>query len=168
MIKNAQPTPDQLHVETAQGYARLKIPPPLIYAGLLVSGMLLNLVWPVKLLPTTIALIMGGVIALLSFTLRSSAFRALRRSQTSVNPYRPTTAIVTQGPYRFTRNPIYLSLAVLYAGLAVMANALWSLLLLLAVMLIIHYAVILPEERYLEQKFGEEYRSYKAKVRRWL
>jgi protein-S-isoprenylcysteine O-methyltransferase Ste14 len=84
-----------------------------------------------------------------------------------VNPYQPTTAIVTEGPYRFTRNPIYLSLAVLYAGLAVMANALWSLLLL-AVMLIIHYAVILPEERYLEQKFGEEYRSYKAKVRRWL
>ncbi len=85
-----------------------------------------------------------------------------------MNPYQPTTAIVTEGPYRFTRNPIYLSLAVLYAGLAVMANALWSLLLLLAVMLIIHYAVILPEERYLEQKFGEEYRSYKAKVRRWL
>lgn len=85
-----------------------------------------------------------------------------------MNPYQPTTAIVTEGPYRFTRNPIYLSLAVLYAGLEVMANALWSLLLLLAVMLIIHYAVILPEERYLEQKFGEEYRSYKAKVRRWL
>lgn len=163
-MKSTHPT----SVETAQGYTRLKIPPPLMYAAPLVIGIALNLVWPIKLVPTSTALIVGGSIALLSFPLGFPAFRALQRSRTSVIPMRPTTAIVTGGPYRFTRNPIYLSLFILYAGLAVIANSPWSLLLLLAVVGMIHYTIILPEERYLEHTFGEEYLAYKRKVRRWL
>lgn len=146
----------------------LHIPPPLLYAVPLVIGVLLRFVFPVQVLPSGTALIVGGLIVALSFALGLPAFRLMRQARTSVNPYQPTTAIVTQGPFCWTRNPLYLSLTVLYAGLALMVNAWWALLLLPVVVLLVHFLVILPEERYLEQKFGELYLSYKANVRRWI
>jgi protein-S-isoprenylcysteine O-methyltransferase Ste14 len=81
---------------------------------------------------------------------------------------RPTTAIVFTGPYRFTRNPMYLGLALLQAGLAMVTNSLWPLLTLAPVIVAVRRLVIDREERYLEAKFGEEYRAYKARVRRWV
>jgi protein-S-isoprenylcysteine O-methyltransferase Ste14 len=149
--------------------AQVKIHPPLLFAVPLVVGVLLSLLFPVKLLPTVIALIVGGIIAVLAFGgIGLPAFRTMRRARTTLNPNHPTTTLVTQGPFRFTRNPLYVSLAMLYGGLALMANAWWAVLLLPGVIALAHFLVILPEERYLEQKFGEEYRAYKARVRRWL
>jgi protein-S-isoprenylcysteine O-methyltransferase Ste14 len=152
----------------AKDRVSLRIQPPLLYAVPLVIGVLLRVVFPMELLPTGTALIVGGSIAVLSFALGLPAFLTMRQARTSVNPNQPTTAIVTQGPFRLTRNPIYLSLTVLYAGLALMANAWWALVLLPVVVVLVHFLVILPEEQYLEQKFGEPYRSYKANVRRWI
>ncbi|HEV8673882.1 MAG TPA: isoprenylcysteine carboxylmethyltransferase family protein [Methylomirabilota bacterium] len=120
------------------------------------------------ILPSGVARVLG--IALLAGWVIVSlpAILALRRAGTSVNPARPTTALVTWGPYRVTRNPLYVGLTMLYLGLTAWFNALWPLLLLPIVLVVMQRGVIVREERYLERKFGEEYRRYKARVRRWL
>ncbi len=87
---------------------------------------------------------------------------------TSPNPTKPTTKIVVQGPFRFFRNPIYLSFTLIYLGITIATNALWPLLLLPVVLVIIQLRALYPEEKYLEQRFGEEYLRYKARVRRWI
>jgi len=92
----------------------------------------------------------------------------MRRAGTNVRPDQPATAIVVDGPFRFTRNPLYLGLTGLYAGVALLVDALWPLLLLVPLLVIVKWGVIHREERYLEAKFGETYRLYKARVRRWL
>ena len=92
----------------------------------------------------------------------------MRRAGTNIRPDRPATVIVTDGPFRFSRNPLYLSLTLVYVGIASMMNALWPLLLLVPLLLIVQRGVVLREERYLEAKFGETYRSYKTRVRRWF
>ena len=98
----------------------------------------------------------------------ASAFRALGRARTAFDIRQPTTTIVTDGPFRYSRNPMYISLTLLYMGLAVLINSLWILLLLLPVLLVIQNGVVKREEQYLERKFGETYLRYKAQVRRWI
>jgi protein-S-isoprenylcysteine O-methyltransferase Ste14 len=90
------------------------------------------------------------------------------RARTTVLPHRTTTALVTSGPYRLTRNPLYLSLGLLMAGGAFATNSLAVLAMLLPWAVVMRYGVIVREERYLEQKFGEDYRAYCRRVRRWL
>lgn len=90
------------------------------------------------------------------------------RARTPINPMRPTKALVISGPYRFSRNPLSISLIILYVGLALRLNTLWPLLLLTPLLVVFHYGVILREERYLEAKFGDTYRNYCSAVRRWL
>ena len=85
-----------------------------------------------------------------------------------MSPYEPTTALVTEGPYCFTRNPLYLGLTLTYGGISALANALWATLLLPFVLVVMRRGVIDREERYLERAFGEEYIRYKARVRRWI
>ena len=92
----------------------------------------------------------------------------MRRAGTNVDPREPSTAIVTDGPYRFTRNPLYLSMALIYAGIACRANALPAAMLLPGVLAVVQKGVIEREERYLERKFGGEYIRYKGRVRRWI
>jgi protein-S-isoprenylcysteine O-methyltransferase Ste14 len=92
----------------------------------------------------------------------------MKRAGTNVDPREPTTTIVTGGPYRFTRNPLYLSMTLVYAGITALANALPAALLLPAVLAFMRRGVIEREERYLERKFGDEYMDYKARVRRWI
>ena len=94
--------------------------------------------------------------------------RRFVRAGTELPPFRPTTAIVTDGPFRFTRNPMYIGMTLLYVGLAVGFDLIWALILLPAVLLVIRFYAIAREERYLEAKFGEEYLSYKRRVRRWV
>jgi protein-S-isoprenylcysteine O-methyltransferase Ste14 len=115
-----------------------------------------------------VTLLVGVAFLLLPSVLGFAAFRAMRRARTSVNPYRPTTVLLTEGPFRVSRNPMYLGMAVQYVGLALLFNSLWAMVLLPLALVIVHLSVIKREERYLERKFGEEYRAYKAKVRRWI
>lgn len=143
-------------------------PAPLIYAGVLLVGILLSLAFPVSFLPRLVTWIAGAACVLLPFLLGFAALGAMRRAGTSVNPYRPTTAVLTGGPFRLTRNPMYLAMAIQYVGLALLFNALWAIALLPVALVVVHFTVIQREERYLEQKFGEQYRNYKARVRRWL
>ncbi len=146
----------------------VKVPPPLFYALPLVVGLLLNFRFPVKFLPNTIARVLGGISVIASIMLVVSAFREMRLAKTSPNPTQPVTSLVTGGPFRFTRNPIYVSFTLFYGGIALLLNALWVLLLLPLALLLIQFRVINREEHYLEQKFGKEYLSYKEEVRRWI
>ena len=151
-----------------QDKAGIVAPPPLVYLGTLVFGLLINRRFPIHFLPRRIShglgwpLLGGGALLLGWFEW------ALRRGGTPASPYKPVSRIVTQGPFRYTRNPGYLSMAMIYTGITVLANALWAILLLPVALLVIQRGVIEREERYLERKFGEEYLHYKAQVKRWL
>jgi len=143
-------------------------PPPLIYLSALAAGLLLDWRYPLAFLPGKLTLPAGALLIASGALCAVAAFAAMRRAGTAVNPYQPTTAIVTNGPYRYTRNPLYLALTLFYAGIASLANALWALALLPLALAIIHYGAIRREEKYLERKFGAEYVRYKNTVRRWL
>jgi protein-S-isoprenylcysteine O-methyltransferase Ste14 len=142
--------------------------PPALFAGTFALGLLLHFIFPIPFLPRLIAIASGVVVLVGAAVIAISAFRAMRRAQTAVNPSRPTTAIVSDGAFGFSRNPIYLSLTMLYVGIALLFNALWVLLLLLPLVVVVQNGVIKREEHYLEQKFGDEYLRYKASVRRWV
>jgi len=92
----------------------------------------------------------------------------MHRAGTNVRPDRPATALVTGGPFRFSRNPLYVSLIALYLGITLLFDALWPLILLIPVLAFVHWGIVLREERYLELKFGDAYRDYKTRVRRWI
>jgi protein-S-isoprenylcysteine O-methyltransferase Ste14 len=143
-------------------------PAPLIFVAVLVVGVLLSLAFPVNFLPRLVGVPVGIACVLLPFVLGFAALRAMRHARTSVIPYRPTTALLTEGPYRLSRNPMYLAMVVQYVGLAMLFNALWAIALLPLALVVVHVTVIKREERYLEQRFGEDYRAYKARVRRWI
>ncbi len=142
-------------------------PPPLIYAGPLAVGLLLNRWHVVRLLPARLAAPVGIALLLLGL-IAVPAVLAFRRMNTSPEPWKPTTAMVTTGPYRLTRNPMYLGFTLLYLGTTCWVNTVWPLILLPLVLVTMHYGVITREETYLERLFGEEYLTYKRRVRRWL
>jgi protein-S-isoprenylcysteine O-methyltransferase Ste14 len=112
--------------------------------------------------------VLGGALFVAGLALLASFNTAFHRKGTAVEPWKPTTAIVSTGPYRLTRNPAYVGMALVYAGIAVMSDALWTLAPLPLVLLIVDRGVIAREERYLERKFGQEYLEYKRRVRRWI
>jgi protein-S-isoprenylcysteine O-methyltransferase Ste14 len=144
------------------------LPAPAIFAGAFLLGLLVNWIAPpVRLIPG--ARTIGWVLVLLGIVgIGLPALVALRRAGTTPNPRRPTTALVVTGPYRFTRHPIYLSMAVVYAGAALAANAVWALVLLPVAMIVTQRGPMVREEQYMEEKFGDAYRTYKAQVRRWI
>ena len=143
-------------------------PPPLIFAGALVAGLLLNRLRPTPFLPRVLSRLFGWPLVVGGLVLGLWGLREMRRAGTNVDPYHPTTAIVEGGPYGFTRNPLYLSMAVIYSGISARANALPALALLPVALHVVHYKVIKREERYLQGKFGDEYLRYKGRVRRWI
>lgn len=142
--------------------------PPLIYLGSLLFGFGLEYLWPASAIPNLVQYIAGAVLIALGVSILASAMRQFRKAGTNVQTWKPTTALVTNGFYRFSRNPIYVALSLIYAGIGIAADNLWALGLLVPVLVVIRYGVIAREERYLERKFGQEYLSYKASVRRWL
>jgi len=149
-------------------HAHVIAPPPLIYAGGLLLGFFLHRAWPFAFLPDDVARWIGLAFVALFFVLAFPAVLLMRGAGTSLRPDEPTKVLITAGPFRYTRNPIYLSFASLYIGTSLVLNALWPLVLLPIVLVVMDRAVIAREEAYLERKFGETYRQYKARVRRWL
>jgi protein-S-isoprenylcysteine O-methyltransferase Ste14 len=143
-------------------------PPPLIYLAGLIVGFGLEALLPGASLPGVVRWVGGAVLVVAGAALLASFNTAFSRKGTAVEPWKPTTAIVTSGPYRFTRNPAYLGMALLYVGIALLAEAVWVLVPLPVVLVVIDRAVIAREERYLERKFGREYLDYRAGTRRWF
>jgi protein-S-isoprenylcysteine O-methyltransferase Ste14 len=110
----------------------------------------------------------GVSLIVVGLLLSAAVVRAFRSAGTHVSPYRETTRFVRHRPYRFTRNPDYIGQTLIYGGIAVVVNSWWPLLLLPLALLVVHYGVVRREERYLEAKFGQEYRDFTARVPRWL
>jgi protein-S-isoprenylcysteine O-methyltransferase Ste14 len=145
-------------------------PPPAIYFGGLLVGTILNYFFPAAIwfLPRLAGIVAGIVFVSVAGFIIVAAFRAFSAAKTNVEPWKPTTAIVSSGVFRFSRNPIYLAMTLLYLGAALLLDSLWVLLLIAPVLFLINFGVILREEKYLERKFGDEYLDYKKRVRRWL
>ena len=142
--------------------------PPLIYGAAFLIGLVIHFVLPISFLPQQPALWLGALLTLVAGSIVASAFRALARAKTTFDTRKPTRAIVTDGVFRYSRNPMYVSLTLLYLGIASLINSLWILLLVLPLMAVIQRGVIEREEQYLERKFGHEYLGYKTRVRRWI
>ena len=148
--------------------AKVLVLPPLLYGVALAVGFLLQWLAPRAILSSDTRYWAGGIVLALGLFVAAWGRRHMDRAGTNVNPREPTTALVVSGPFRFSRNPLYVALTLAYAGLAFLANAFWVLVLLVPVLLVLHYGVVRREERYLEAKFGEAYRRYRARVRRYL
>jgi len=144
-------------------------PPPLIYVAGLVAGWLLERRWPSPVgLMEPAAFWIGWALIAVGLAIFVWALVALHRVRTSVNPYTPTAAIASTGPYTLSRNPIYLADVVIYLGVCALLNTPWPLLFLPPVIWIMTKGVIEREERYLENRFGNLYTVYRSRVRRWL
>ena len=143
-------------------------PPPLIYAGALASGLLANRLYPIPFLPHGISRALGWPSIFARLAIGLLGFREMERARTNVDPYKPTTAIVAEGSYRYTRSPLYVGMTLMYAGVSARTNALLAALFLPAVLAVMRSGVIEREERYLERKFGDKYSGYKTRVRRWI
>ncbi len=152
-------------------HAGVYVPPPLIFAVPLLAGALVHarIPWLITS-PSSPVLWIASFVAIASgVALGLASVSRFRGAGTTILPAgRPTTAIVERGPYRFTRNPMYLAMTLAYTGLSLLLNSLWALLLLPLVVLVIDVFVIRREERYLAGKFGESYADYRTRVRRWL
>jgi protein-S-isoprenylcysteine O-methyltransferase Ste14 len=145
-------------------------PPPLLFLGALAVELALDfgLARLSTGLPGWLRLGAGASLAAAAGALFAGALGRFRRAGTPVEPWRPSSALVTDGVYRFTRNPIYLGMALLYAGLALGADSAVALALLVPLLALVQAGIVAREERYLEGRFGDEYRRYKASVRRWI
>jgi protein-S-isoprenylcysteine O-methyltransferase Ste14 len=152
----------------AQDTSGVRFPPPLIYVAGFLIGYLLHRAVPLTLASWSSRKPLGWALVCVGTLLMASAVIAFRRAGTTPIPTRPTTTVVVHGPYRFTRNPMYLGWVIVYLGAVLLTNTVWPLALLPVVLVLINRAVIAREERYLEAKFGDAYRAYRDRVRRWL
>jgi protein-S-isoprenylcysteine O-methyltransferase Ste14 len=144
--------------------------PPLIFLGFVAAATVLEAVVPLPLLaarafPRYLA---GAALAVGGFAMIAMGTRRFLAAGTNIPPTLPTTALVVDGIYRRTRNPLYLGTTLVYLGLGVAAGSLWAIGLVVPLMWVINVGVVAREERYLERKFGDAYRAYKAQVRRWI
>jgi protein-S-isoprenylcysteine O-methyltransferase Ste14 len=146
----------------------VRVPPPLFYIAGFLVGVALEFAFPIDGLPLALAL--GGALVAggLWLALDGAAMLFFRRAGTSMVPFNPTTVLVTTGPYRVSRNPMYLGMAFLYIALALAFGVIWALIVLPLVIAAVDQLVISLEEGYLVRKFGQPYCDYMARVRRWL
>lgn len=142
-------------------------PPPLLYAGGLLVGLAVHHFLPQALVPPSWAHMVGAILLAASLVGFAGVW-AFQRAGTSPNPWQPSARLVVGGPYRFTRNPMYVGFTLLYLGISCWLNALWPLVLLPIILWVMQGGVIAREEAYLDRRFGEEYRRYRARVRRWV
>jgi len=157
-------------MEKISGGANVRFPPPLIYVGGLMLGIaaerLLHL--PRLGLGSEIRDLLGALFVIAGFAISFAGAGLFLRRGTAIIPFKPATRLVTTGIYRWTRNPMYLGMALIYLGVAAFFNSLSSLVLLPLVLAIVQTQVIAREEAYLERAFGAEYVAYKKRVRAWI
>ena len=142
--------------------------PPLIPVAALVVSYGLGLLWPLPLHLPRWTVWLGLILFIVPFGFAFWATRVFRRHDTPVNPLGKVTGVVDEGPFAITRNPMYLSLMVMYVGGTLLFRLPWAWVLLVPVFLALQFGVIVPEERYLAATFGEPYLRYKERVRRWI
>lgn len=148
--------------------AGVRIDPQLIYLIPLIVGLPIGRWRPLPIVPAWLGTPLGVALIVLGIAVLAAAVRLFKSGRTSIQPWEPSTALLTSGLYRFSRNPIYLGYTLLYLGAACWLNSAWPFLLLPVVFGAMHRLVIAREERYLESRFGSEYLAFKRRVRRWL
>lgn len=144
------------------------IRPPVVYLVTIAAGLALEQAWPLVFLPPELGVTLGAGFIAIAVGVFFFSVRTFREAGTAVPGNKPTSTIVRTGPYRFSRNPIYLAFSLLQFGVASWIDSLWVVATLLAAIAVMAWFVIPREERYLESRFGAEYLDYKACVRRWL
>jgi protein-S-isoprenylcysteine O-methyltransferase Ste14 len=154
--------------EISSDAPKVKIIPPLVYLAGLVIGFLLNNWMPIVVVPSLVAWAIGGILIFCGAVLAGSAVFKFKDVGTTVRPDRAASALVVAGPYKITRNPMYLGLALVYLGIAIAGQSVWALMFLPIVLTIIQRRAIEPEEAFLERRFGADYIGYEEKVRRWI
>lgn len=143
-------------------------PPPLLYLAAFALVVLLESVRPLSIPDHGVTAWIGWVALAAGLALNLWGAWSMKRARTPISPYRPADTIVTLGAFRVSRNPLYVGLDLVLLGLVLVLDSLWGLIVLAVLVAIMHYGVVLPEERYLEEKFGQAYRQYQATVRRYL
>ena len=155
-------------IEMPREHAGVYVPPPLLYVVVFAAAMFVDRVKPLPLARSTPLVVAGIAVIAAAFALAAWSIGCFWRQGTSIVPIRASKAFVVAGPYRFSRNPMYLSLLVAYIGASAIAASLWPLLLLPILVALVDVVVIGPEERYMATRFGEQYNAYAARVRRWI
>src|SRR5499427_9777016 len=142
--------------------------PPLVYGAAIVTGLLLEFGWPLPFLPRLLTALLGSILVVLAVVIFAYAIRTFQTAGTPVPGNKPTTVLVRTGPYRVSRNPIYVAFSLFHLGIASWVNSVWLLATLLAAVALMATVVIPREERYLARWFGADYVEYKRAVRRWF
>ena len=146
----------------------MRVPPPVFYLVALAIGVALDRLWPLSFLAGSSRYVVGSIVIVASALIMPPVLSRFRRAATPFDVRKAASALITDGPYRFSRNPTYLSLTLLYLGLGIVLDSGWVMILVVPVFLLMDLWVVRREERHLEAKFGEQYLHYKASVRRWL
>jgi protein-S-isoprenylcysteine O-methyltransferase Ste14 len=157
-------------VQSRQGGARVRFPPPFVFLGFLLVGVFLHAaVLPLRFpLPRSITLGVGGLLVVAAIALFASALRLFRATGQHPRPWLPTPSLIAEGPYQFSRNPIYVAMTLVQMGLGLLVDNAWIVALSAASLTAVHFIAVRPEEAYLLERFGEPYRRYLASVRRYL
>jgi protein-S-isoprenylcysteine O-methyltransferase Ste14 len=142
--------------------------PPLLYGVAFVVVLALRWFWPLPIFDNSAGLWGGAALFVLGAGIAIWGRRTLQAAGTNIDPTLPTTALVTSGPFRYSRNPLYLALTLAFLGLTLAINTWWGFVVLIPLLVVMDRGVIRREERYLEEKFGESYRHYRPEVRRIL
>ena len=149
-------------------HPEILVPAPFVYAGFVLAALLLHWALPLGVPASTFLRGLGAVLVVAGLSLGGLAARSMMRAHTTVSPHRPATVLVTSGPYRFTRNPIYLGFLLIFLGFTLMAGTLWGILLAPVLPILVNWLVIDPEERYLQHRFPGDYGQYRSRVRKWI
>ena len=157
-------------VQNRYGGARVRFPPPFVFLGSLLVGILIDsVVLPLRFpLPRSLTLAAGGLIVVAGIALFATALRLFRATGQHPRPWLPTPSLIIEGPYRFSRNPIYVAMTLAQIGLGLLLDDVWVVALAAASLTAVHFIAVRPEEAYLLDQFGEPYRRYLASVRRYL
>jgi protein-S-isoprenylcysteine O-methyltransferase Ste14 len=142
--------------------------PPLIALACAAVGWAIHYFWPVSVAPRPIAWLIAGIAGVASMSLALWGAMQLKRAGTAIDPYGSSSAIVTSGPYAYSRNPLYVAIGLLFAAIALACNSAAMLAMIPPWFVIMHFGVVLREEQYLAAKFGATYTAYQRQVRRWL
>lgn len=148
--------------------ADVRVPPPAIYGAGMLLGFVLGAIWPMHPPGGAIGVFVGVVMLLGSLALGGWSIVHMRATGQDPRPWKPTPILITDGPYAWSRNPIYLAMSALCVGVGLIAGNSWVVGMVVPVVQLVERFVIVPEERYLEQRFEEAYRIYARSVRRWI
>lgn len=155
-------------IDAQRGARVIYIPPPLYYAAGLAGGMVVNSLVALPVGGRPVTAVVGVVVAAVGLSLAIAGVATVIRHRTTIVPHHPVATLLTRGPYRLSRNPMYTGLAIAYLGLALLLGSWWPLALWPLVIVTVRQLVIRPEEEYLSQRFGPIHTDYQSRVRRWL